>query len=130
MARTVFVKSWSIEKGWGFIALEGGGADIFLHATALKEASPRLKVGDTVLYAEEPDERKDKKRSSECVLCPADSRAKVGVKKPRTEATSKFVWHRAQVVYHVGAPYVCKRCRLSATLSCAWRAIVPLSADT
>ena len=110
------MKSWSMEKGWGFRAAEGGGADIFFHATALQEASPGLKVEDKVLYAEETDERKDKKRSSECVLCPADSGAKVAVKAPRTEATSKFVWHRAQVVYHVGAPYVCKRCRLSATL--------------
>ena len=52
------MKSWSMEKGWGFIAPEGGGADIFLQATALREASPRLKVGDKVLYAEETDERK------------------------------------------------------------------------
>ena len=89
------MKSWSMEKGWGFIAPEGRGADIFLHATALKEASPGLKVGDKVLYAEETDERKDKKRSSECVLCPADSGAKEAAKAPRTEVTSKLVWYRA-----------------------------------
>ena len=84
-----------MEKGWGFIAPEGGGADIFLHATALKEASPGLKVGDKVRYAEETDERKGKKRASECVLCPADSGAKEAAKALRTEVTLKLVWYRA-----------------------------------
>ena len=95
MARTGFVKSWSMEIGWGFIAPEGGGADIFLHATALKEASPGLKVGDKVRYAEETDERKGKKRSSECVLCPADSGAKEAAEARRTEVVLKLVWYRA-----------------------------------
>ena len=40
-----------------------GGADIFLEAAALKEASPGLEVGDKVRYAEETDERKGKKRA-------------------------------------------------------------------
>ena len=49
------MKSWSMEKGWGFIVPECGGADIFLHATALKETSRGRKVGDKVRYAEEAD---------------------------------------------------------------------------
>ena len=46
-------------------------------------------------YAEESDDLKGKKRSSECVLCPADSGAKEDAKAPRTEVTSKLVLYRA-----------------------------------
>jgi cold shock CspA family protein len=44
------VKNWLDEKGYGFIA-EDGGADVFVHATSLPAGVKKLKPGDKVTYA-------------------------------------------------------------------------------
>jgi len=44
------VRTWDDEKGFGFIEPEGGGADVFLHVTALADRTTRPAVGATVTY--------------------------------------------------------------------------------
>lgn len=45
------VKWFSTEKGYGFIAPEDGGNDIFVHITALQRANiPNLAEGQKVSY--------------------------------------------------------------------------------
>ena len=45
------VKWYNPQKGYGFIAPEGGGKDVFVHATALEAAALRaLDDGQSVTY--------------------------------------------------------------------------------
>lgn len=54
------VKFFNTAKGFGFITPEGGGKDVFVHATALEAAGIRdLKEGDRVSFQLE-DDRKGK----------------------------------------------------------------------
>ena len=52
------VKFFNTSKGFGFIAPEGGGKDVFVHATALEAAGIRsLNEGDKVSFVLEDDRR-------------------------------------------------------------------------
>jgi len=54
------VKFFNINKGFGFIAPEGGG-DVFVHASALERAwIPPLKEGQRVEFDTEVDKRSGK----------------------------------------------------------------------
>jgi CspA family cold shock protein len=55
------VKFFNTERGYGFIAPEGGGADVFLHISALEAAGMRsVSEGDRVSYDAVMDARKGK----------------------------------------------------------------------
>lgn len=44
------LKRWDDSKGFGFVSLPSGGSDIFLHISALKQATRRPTVGDMISY--------------------------------------------------------------------------------
>jgi CspA family cold shock protein len=55
------VKFYNSAKGFGFIAPEGGGKDVFVHATALEAAGMRsLNEGDKVTFDVQPDPKGSK----------------------------------------------------------------------
>jgi cold shock protein len=55
------VKFFNTAKGFGFIAPEGGGKDVFVHATAVEAAGMRtLSEGQRVSFDIQPDARGSK----------------------------------------------------------------------
>jgi CspA family cold shock protein len=55
------VKFYNEGKGYGFIAPDNGGGDVFVHASALERAGLRgLGEGDKVMFDTEQDERSGK----------------------------------------------------------------------
>jgi len=55
------VKFFNTAKGFGFIAPEGGGKDVFVHATAVEMAGMgSLNEGDKVTFDVQPDARGSK----------------------------------------------------------------------
>jgi CspA family cold shock protein len=58
MRVTGIVKFFNAAKGYGFIQPDGGGKDVFVHATALEAAGIRsLNEGDKVSFVLEDDKR-------------------------------------------------------------------------
>jgi CspA family cold shock protein len=58
MRVTGTVKFFNTAKGYGFIQPDGGGKDVFVHATALEAAGIRsLNEGDKVSFVLEDDKR-------------------------------------------------------------------------
>ena len=55
------VKFFNTSKGFGFIAPEGGGKDVFVHATAVEASGLRtLSEGQRVSFDIQPDARGSK----------------------------------------------------------------------
>jgi CspA family cold shock protein len=55
------VKFFNTSKGFGFIAPDGGGKDVFVHATAVEAAGMRsLNEGQKVSFDIQPDARGQK----------------------------------------------------------------------
>lgn len=55
------VKFFNEQKGFGFIAPDGGGTDVFVHVTALERAGLRsLSQGQKVSFDTEQDRRSGK----------------------------------------------------------------------
>ena len=56
------MKWFNAEKGYGFIAGDEGGEDVFVHFSAIKmEGYRRLKEGQKVAYETEPDPKNPEK---------------------------------------------------------------------
>jgi len=61
MATTGTVKFFNTAKGFGFIAPDGGGKDVFVHATALEQAGMHsLNEGQKVSFDVEADRKGSK----------------------------------------------------------------------
>ena len=59
------VKWFNSEKGYGFIAPEGGGPDVFVHISAVEQAGLRsLNDGQKVSFEVIPDRRTGKNSAS------------------------------------------------------------------
>lgn len=55
------VKFFNTDKGFGFIAPEGGGKDVFVHASAVEMAGMRaLSEGQRVSFDVQPDAKGSK----------------------------------------------------------------------
>jgi len=55
------VKFFNVSKGFGFIAPEGGGKDVFVHASAVEMAGMRsLNEGQRVSFEIQPDTKGSK----------------------------------------------------------------------
>lgn len=55
------VKFYNDQKGFGFIQPDGGGKDVFVHATALERAGMRsLSEGQKVMFDTQEDRRTGK----------------------------------------------------------------------
>ena len=58
MAQTGTVKFFNMDKGFGFISPEGGGADCFVHISDVERSGmSSLTEGQTVTFDSEPDPR-------------------------------------------------------------------------
>jgi cold shock protein len=58
MSTTGVVKFFNTTKGFGFVAPEGGGKDVFVHVTAVQAAGLRgLNEGQQVSFDIEADKR-------------------------------------------------------------------------
>ena len=63
MSQSGSVKKWVDEKGFGFLAPDDGGEDVFVHRSALVDAEA-LEQGDQVTFDSEYDDRKGKYRAA------------------------------------------------------------------
>ena len=58
MRQTGIVKFFNEAKGYGFITPDGGGTDVFVHATTVAKAGmAKLNDGMRVSFDAEPDQR-------------------------------------------------------------------------
>jgi len=54
------VKFFNTTKGFGFVAPDGGGADVFVHATVLEKEGIQINEGDKVEFETAEDRKTGK----------------------------------------------------------------------
>lgn len=89
------VKFFNTAKGFGFIAPDAGGADVFVHATALEGGGLRaLNEGDRVTFEVEEDRRSGKLAATDLRVTDAGS-GSTSVSRPDQRCQSNFRPHGA-----------------------------------
>ena len=57
MAQTGIVKFFDTERGYGFVKPDDGGRDVFVHITAVEQATKSLNEGQRISFDVEPDKK-------------------------------------------------------------------------
>ena len=78
------LKAWNAERGFGFIAPDDGGADVFVHISAFQRGSSAPQVGQLLSF--ETQKGRDGKTKAVAVLRPGD--------KPRARPEPRRNSHR------------------------------------
>jgi CspA family cold shock protein len=78
------VVSWNPDRGFGFVKLDKGAPDVFLHFSALRQCGlgDRITVGQRVLIEIEEDPRTGRARVRTIQLAGADMRAVFATAQP------------------------------------------------
>lgn len=79
------LQKWNAERGFGFVAADDGGAELFVHVTAFARNGPPPAVGDVLSFEVEPD--RDGKRRAVRALRPGEQAARAAA--PRTPKMSR-----------------------------------------
>lgn len=64
--QTGTVKAWHEKGGYGFLVPDNGGPDVFCHSSALTEGTKGFKVGESVTFDLQRDEKKGKYLAVSC----------------------------------------------------------------
>merc|ERR1719273_2584163 len=58
------VKNWNGDRGFGFVAPDTGGDDVFVHVRSLEDGRQALNIGEKVTYSITTDEKSGKTRAA------------------------------------------------------------------
>jgi cold shock CspA family protein len=78
------LQKWNAERGFGFVATDDGGAELFVHVTAFARNGPPPAVGDVISFEVELD--RDGKRRAVRALRPGEQPARAAA--PRSHKMS------------------------------------------
>merc|ERR550525_377479 len=62
--QTGVVKNWNGDRGFGFVAPDAGGDDVFVHVRSLEDGRQALNLGEKVTYSITTDEKSGKTRAA------------------------------------------------------------------
>jgi cold shock CspA family protein len=85
------ITEWKDERGFGFIAPNGGGSKIFLHVKAFHGGQPRPQVGDLVTYEVVDDPKRGPRANDVRYVAPRTLRAPATPRRSLAPAIALFV---------------------------------------
>ena len=86
------LKRWDEDKGFGFIAMENGKRDVFIHISAFKRLmSRRPKIGDVIIYQIHTDNDGKKRAVNAKIEGVAEAKPKGRSKKTKKQSSHKWL---------------------------------------